>query len=362
MHQPTGTAITLSCPSQNNGNYVDATNFDYLSQDNEYLEGSHVASNALGAMVYNVTGNLQTPVVVPPWDNRNAAYNLCLQKLNEKVRGGLDLSVALAEAGTTTRMIKNVGKLLKHAVKLKPPGGYGSSRDVANGYLQYKYGWKPLMGDIFGAANESLRVVVNRLQRFSASARIPEEREDIVIYPHVDGVPDVPFTRKIRRGSFTACKIGLILEIPEESFQLNRWTSLNPVSVAYELIPYSFVVDWFVDIGSYLRDLETAVLYSTLFRSGYTSEIVRFDIRDECQNHSTPPVGGVSHRFEEVTGELIRTEFSRRRIATYPFPRRPTLNLDLSSGQLFSAAALLRQLLPAKGSRPPSPRGGGTVL
>lgn len=36
----------------------------------------------------------------------------------------------------------------------------------------------------------------------------------------------------------------------------------NPLSVAWELIPFSFVVDWFLPIGKYLDALDVPLLYT----------------------------------------------------------------------------------------------------
>jgi hypothetical protein len=280
-------------------------------------------------------------------------YNLALDRLNDKVRGNLDLSVALAEAGTTVRMFKNTAKLLRHARRLKPPGGFGSTRDVANGYLQYKYGWKPLLNDIFGVANESIRIVQNKLQRISAGAKVRENVPTTVFYSTIDGAPNVPAMRIKKETSFSGCRIGLILQIPPSAFRLDRWMSMSPLSIGWELIPYSFVVDWVFDVGSYLRNMETALLYNTTFYSGYVSEIRRVELDDFVANYDQV-VNGVRHSIPEAKGKLKHIEFFRRRLSAYPFPRKPTFNVDLSSGQLFSAAALLRQLLPA-GKRNPRP-------
>lgn len=359
-----GYSDQVVCPTSNKGNMVDATPWNYTISRVVRHYGKKETLTPSGGLIAGLHGVIDIPQQETR-SQKDTVYNMALNRLNDKVRGNLDLSIALAESGTTARMIRNTFKVLNHARKLKPPGGYGSTRDVANGYLQFKYGWKPLLSDVYNAANESIRVVVNKLERTSASAKIPEGRKYIRKYASYGSSVDVPVERTVSEGSFSGCKIGVSLEIPPDSFRLDRWTSVNPVSIAWELVPYSFVVDWFFDIGSYLRNIETGLLLGARFRSGYVSEIWRSEVLDELDGWVSPTnIYNQKHRYTANVGERLDLIFTRARLSNYPFPRRPTINVDLGSGQLFSAAALLRQLLPDQngagsraGQQQPSRRG-----
>jgi hypothetical protein len=352
LFRPIGWYDYVTCPISNKGDFFIPTPWNYTVHREDYIEGAQKKFQVSPpVMISSTEGNLGAPIPVPTWDARDSMYNLALNRLNDKVRGNLDLSVALAEAGTTTRMIKNTLKLLRHARKLKPPGGFGSTRDVANGYLQFKYGWKPLLSDIFGVADESIRIVQNKIQRISAGSKVRESGPVTVVYSSINGSPNVPAMRMRAESSFSGCRIGVILQIPPSAFRLDRWMSMNPISIGWELIPYSFVVDWVYDIGSYLRNMETALLYNTVFYSGYVTEIRRVEAEDFVANYDQV-VNGVRHTIPEAKGKLLHIEFFRRRLSAYPLPRKPTIDVSLSSSQLFSAAALLRQLLPA-GKRGP---------
>lgn len=272
----------------------------------------------------------------PTWD-RTLVYNMALEKLNSKVRGGLDLSIMLAEAKTTARMIKSLGKLTDFA-RLRR---FGSTKDLANGWLQYQYGWKPLMSDIFGIANESINIVLATIQKVRSRVTLPIE-VDFVKGPYqVAGLTSVKTS--IRGKGKQSCTIVLELDVPQSSFDVARWTSLNPVSIAWELTPYSFVIDWFYDVGSYLRNLESALYYNTLFRSGYTSELYAYDGKQSVINHRSQ-FSGYYYLLNAVAG-VRRREFVRTKLTSYPLPRKPTFSVDLNSSRLLSAAALLRQLL-----------------
>ncbi len=355
----TGFYDYVICPTSNRGDMERPTAWSYTIHSEDRPTGTAVVRTKAGSgfvVTSKQTGCSGDVPFTANWENRDAAYNLALVKLNDQVRGDLDLSVALAEAGTTARMIKATGKLLNHARKLKPPGGFGSTKDVANGYLQFKYGWNPLVSDVFKAADESLRIVFNELRKFKAEVRIPRDGTYQVVYPSVFNAVNVPVSRNAGKGkTYAGCTIGLALAIPPSSFQLDRWTSMNPVSLAWELIPYSFVVDWFVDIGSTLRNVETACLYNAAFKWGYVSEINRLEADDSILSHRERINATQERELYSVTAKVKHIQFNRSLLSTYPFPRRPTVKVDLGSSQLFSAAALLRQLLP-DGSKKQAPR------
>lgn len=277
----------------------------------------------------------------PDWsDTRNANYNRALERLNSKVRGDLDLGVSLAEFGQTKRMIANLAKVSNYA----HVSGFGSGRDLANGWLQWQYGWKPLMSDVFDAANEGFNICLNQIKKISgtASSRLtgcgwtPEG----LIYLE-------PWLTFAEGAGKTGCRICITCELPGAT--LDRWSSLNPVSLAWELTPYSFVVDWFYDVGSYLRAFETALLYQVRFKTGYFSEIYGYDGVEWTgyQKHDHPFPSNPPHITENfgMTKSIKRRRFLRTKLVTYPFPRPPSLKADLGAERLLSLASLLGQLV-----------------
>jgi len=312
---------------------------------------------------YGNTGvNIDDPVVsglFADWD-RNTVRNLALDRLNEKVRGGLDLSVSVFEARQTKRMLKSTAKLLNFARSQRPKGGYkhrlGSTKDVANGYLQFKYGWSPLLNDIFGIANESIRMHMNALQKYTASAKMPLKSTKLVLRA-IDGVN---CNAKRAMEGESRCRFAIWMKMPPTAFDLARFTSLNPISIGWELIPYSFVVDWVYDVGSYLRNVETAMLYGSQFVRGYTSEIFACETVETISGHSSTAFDGTIDKLDGMKAWNKYLQFQRTVLGSYPFPWRPSFKVDLSSDNLITSAALLRQLLDdaPKGT---GGGGGGTI-
>lgn len=302
--------------------------------------------------IYKISGdlNVNTPAFTPAsWENRNAAYNLALDRLNDKLRGGLDLGVALAESGQTRRMIKSLNRVVKFA-QYRRVGNFirDASRDLSNGWLEWQYGWKPLCSDVFGALDEGLNIVKATLQKAKGRGTIRMDKTVNRIGAFESNDQDFPFQEEFEEKN--SCTIGVTIEVPPDKFDATRWSSLNPLSLGWELIPYSFVVDWFFDVGSFMRNMETALLYNTRFKQGYSSEIM-------CSKRTMRLIGlksGVIRNFIpypayrqvcDLEAQQYNCEFRRFILASYPFPRPPSFSVDLGSQRLFSAAALLRQLI-----------------
>lgn len=303
-------------------------------------------------VLQNTTTGVMSPgdLSEPPWD-RNTVYNMALDRLNDKVRGSLDLSISVFERRQTVRMVQSLVKVIRHAKKTVARAARESdnlprfrdpTRSLADGWLQYTYGWKPLLSDIFGIADETIRHTLNETQRIRGRAHLPIKGLGYIT-KNVDAC-NIARVLSIGEGK-QGCMINVSLAPPAKDFEVSRWTSLNPVSIGWELIPYSFVVDWFYDVGSYLRNLETAFLYNSQFRGGYVSELFAYT-GDETLNGQFFSAGpGVLDDFSGLDAHLLVRRFQRAPLAAYPFPRAPSIKTDLSGNRLLSAASLLRNLL-----------------
>jgi hypothetical protein len=146
---------------------------------------------------------------------------------------------------------------------------------------------------------------------------------------------------------------------------LSQWSSLNPVSLAWEVIPYSFVVDWLIDVGSFLRNWETALLFGVRFKDGYVSTLEAYKGKETAQNNANGMLYGVPNGYprswwpagEEPKAFRRYVNFNRTVLASWPYPRQPTFHVGLGSQRLFSAASLIRQLLD-RNYHSPRTRGG----
>jgi hypothetical protein len=308
--------------------------------------GGVYGGNYNNPWVCDFSGMIQNlPDVTPDyWKDVEGPYNKALGKLNDKVRGGLDISVAIAESHQTNKMLKSIHKAERYI------SGFGPRR-WANEWLEYKYGWKPLLSDVYDAANEL--IAVNNIHT------IFKGKAHSHIYPRFaissPGSVDVSSTgyetlyqvkTNIKAEAWNSVHLEVELALPNSAARAARWSSLNPVSIAWELTPYSFVVDWFLDIGSYLRDLESSWLYQSMFKSGFRSNLYWANSSGSCSysNKNSREYFSCIHGIQ-AKSTMQRIVFERILLNSYPCPNLPRVNTDLSSGRLITAAALLMQFI-----------------
>lgn len=270
----------------------------------------------------------------------------------------VDLGTAFAERNATARMLGDTARRMADAARSLRRGEFrnaaralGIKGDVGkprgsnwtNHWLQLQYGWKPLLSDIYGSADAlskrersdwrvtakayrstERRVVYNRLPGFSPSTGLPTNS---------DGFYGVAVTRQ---GVFTR-----IDAVPDNDLTMSL-TSLgvtNPLNVAWELVPYSFVVDWVLPIGSWLSSLDAMLGYTSAYTSVSTrSETIWTDTGASADKGS--PYTFVRNDWfgTKRLFELRRTAQAGVPVAAFPRPKDPR-----SLGHMANGLSLLAQ-------------------
>lgn len=315
---------SVTCMAANPGDKVHPTAWSYNVDRSTNFNGYEQSFSLVdGKLLSTRSGYIPVLMNQPAPPNFTgelaSAQAKALTKLNKLVRGELDLSIAIAEAGKTAEMIRSIVKAERWCAGITP-------RRLAESWLEYTYGWRPLAADIYNAASEVTRSVDNGLLKVTASAR-------------------VKLTNPVGQGTgqsieqigqpIAFAKYGVVMKSMTTSQELSRWTSLNPLSIAWELLPYSFVIDWFYNVGDYLRGMETSLLFNTSFLYGYLSKGYGWDYRVLYNKTQTSqPQKSVAN------GMYHRRHFERSVLSSYPVPYTPTFQADLSWRRLVSAAAL----------------------
>lgn len=206
-----------------------------------------------------VTGDLVSWVLDPSnlfIDNiAGVARNRLTNKL---IRSRAALGVSIASAGQAYNMISTRALQLYFAYKsLKQgrfkrflahlglnPRKYGrpkksALKDTAGTWLEYTFGWAPLVGDIYSAVD----VIQGRysVERSHGTCSKSESRlrktatSENLAYRHVR-VVCTSHIKVINPSLGLANQLGLV----------------NPFQVAWDLVPFSFVVDWFVKVNKFI--------------------------------------------------------------------------------------------------------------
>lgn len=266
------------------------------------------------------------------WDCRSTeevdrAVTETLLRLKDKK---IDLGTALAESVKSANMVADAAKelwtLLLAVKRGQLPKGRKSSLglDVASGFLEYKYGWKPLISDLYGLYEASRKKILDGREKiFSAERHISGSWEDSRDTQY--------WTNRVQHASVVgSCKIWA--RVNDSIFTtLNQYGLANPLSLAWELVPYSFVVDWGLPIGNYLEALNAA--HGLTFVGGFKS------IHCEGTTSGTLKGSGVRQGVE-----VNHLSLSRTKLTSFPSPVLYAKS-PFSTGNVESALAIHRQLI-----------------
>jgi hypothetical protein len=191
----------------------------------------------------------------------DSVKNHLLSKLLEKVKGhSFNAGVSASQVHLTANMVVGtLGKLGRSFMALRHGDFATAARqlgvsprttrlkpsDVAGRWLELQYGWKPALADVYSAAKamESISEGPSKT-RFSVRSNESTTR----VFKTVTFLGDSTTAHCDFSRSYT-------FEAYEEMGFARQLGLLDPLSVAWEVLPYSFVVDWFLPIGQYLSNL-----------------------------------------------------------------------------------------------------------
>lgn len=224
----------------------------------------------------------------PVWDANLASYsrNKCDAKLNQ---AELDIGMMLAEMQETIKFlvnpIMNLSKFLKEY-----KGCRASIDSFGNTWLAFKYGAEPLVKDINDIIDYINRKLVDNPYTFrKKKGQYVDKKTETVLLGI--GSPlmrcNTQSIRTYSRKSVSNVYYQLVLECAER-MRAKRfgWDLEQALALGWELIPYSFVVDWFVDVGNWLRAISPSSHADVLGRC--TSQHVVMTVQNEHVGDFSP--------------------------------------------------------------------------
>lgn len=329
-----------------NGDYHTATYNSFDRVLSSYLEGTTSQKLDFGSFLFYLesSGSQGTNPTgrVNPSDLIAACYEEAIGKYYDQQRSTIDLSVDIAQAGQVRAMVRESLQLanyvLRHptrVLKRAYADWRRAPRQLGGQWLAFQYGWKPLAQSIYDTA---VKVMSSPPHLMKVKVRASQSRTFDDIQLGAENYSSRTFGRETA-GCEIACSF---THRTDMTGLLSEFTSLNPVSLAWELTPYSFVVDWFVDVGGYIRNMESAVLAGSGFVSGYVTRTSK--ISSETQVFQNYELGSTS-KYQSLKGTYDRRYKVRSPLANTPTPELPRFRMDLGSGRLLNAAALLSQHL-----------------
>lgn len=245
---------------------------------------------------------------------RLRAQNKCYERFVSKIHETAELGLLTAERVEAADLIyQRVTQLRKgwlalrlgrfkeflHQIRVQTPlkkhRGMvrNRSKQASALWLEYWFGWSPLVSDVYTAIRlidspyPSLKVFA------SARAKDPGEPERVN--------PWGGTYNELREHEFSFRMQAEVAVSNPMLYRASQFGIVNPATIAWELVPFSFLVDWFIPVGNYLRSYSDFA--GLTLTNAFTTE------RVTSKNYSSALVGS-NNRTTRFTGEsftLTRT-------------------------------------------------------
>lgn len=191
-------------------------------------------------------------------------------------------------------------------------------RRLGSRWMEYRYAIMPLI--------YSMKDVNEMLAKRDAVFKTERSRQKI----HHDFTRDEALPAPWGVFTYTRCDLETIVsstvKLGYDRGALQRvlsQTAFNPFKTAWELIPYSFVVDWFLNVGDLITsqtsiNLASQTVCCTSVRKRETTEIWLFDKSSDVStaNRSANPCGG-AQSFNYVHTRNVEQVLQRTTVESY---------------------------------------------
>jgi hypothetical protein len=213
--------------------------------------------------------------------------------------------------------------------------GKNAPKAAGNAWLELQYGWTPALADVENAATLLAEKLETKRDFSTIRVKTKAGRQFIVQEKYSNPTPFNALTKRIYEVDHSAryvwrLRLGL-LNIP------GQLGLLNPALIAWELVPFSFVADWFFPVGDWLETLDADMRFFHLGGSYTTRTKINLT---EVYSYSSPSTT-VSGLGSGSRMSLVRTPVTEVPNPSYAdFPSK----LGLIGGKrAVSAIALLQQ-------------------
>jgi len=199
----------------------------------------------------------------------------------------------------------------------------------ADNFIEYSFGWAPLVGDI----STALDVLIRGPLPIKISASGSDSR---LWWKHRE---EGPYSREFDTAYYSVrvyLRAQLVLQNPD-LLLANQLGLVNPVATAWELVPFSFLVDHLTSVGAYLSS---------------ATDFVGVELRNPCTSTTYEytrdrlAASGASSPYWYSYTDRIRSKGFKRVPGAIPGPPltlRPQTGLSLHRGGIY-ISLLLQQL------------------
>lgn len=219
----------------------------------------------------------------------------------------------------------------------------GSTKSLSNTTLAFQFGIRPLLSDAYSAGIALARYVNGGSDVFTvkSTGTSTDSTSSSVNYtqnPNWNCWTDGKINRQVTQ----TVEVRYVLQyrVSNGTTQtLSQLGLINPAEIAWEMLPWSFVIDWFLPLGRYIASLSSEA--GVTFVSGVKTVVTTTEYQTQAVYKHTPSY--VRTFAGEVNGyKKIETKV-RTVLSAAPTPQFPSFENPFSVNHLIDALALARQ-------------------
>jgi len=325
-----------------NGHYLDKTWYRQRRPYNQNLTYSRV--EGWGTNPYDSTHAWRFAAFASSYLGSDQAYAKAYSRVVDQLGENAGIGVTLAQWKQADQMVSNRVTQLRtftyHLANRNPLGvaaslgikasqaskilktRHGVQRKLSDLWLEFWFGWKPAVQDIYTALEvfDDFIPWASLKGTGKASARLLVE-------------PATPWGERLSLAGEVRCSVGIDVRLVNPNVRtLNQLGLLNPALIAWDAIPWSFVLGWVSNIDMWLSSFTDFAGFET--SNGYVSR--RCLLAGRVSRQDLPDYGG--------HGSGVAN--SRSIIGSLPRPALQLKGLTLRPARALTAIALLTQKLP----------------
>lgn len=290
-------------------------------------------------------------------------------KLSSNLAEGIASTlVSVAEAHKTIRMIAKAIRYLRrpirdaakelHISRRVLGGNNARSRRArkrvmdraSNAWLEGRYGWRPFIYDVMDHV-EAANTIVN-VRRTVRDFGLLDEKQVVTRTPIQYSTTSGPLQRDLVRTTIyqRIWRIGQTCDYRSGLDLTARKYGLYDIAgAAWDLVPLSFVYDWFINLGDALRSLEAYALIDERVGWTVTEDLLRYHTHIEDVDLVPKLTSFATVSVEELYGNDFDELFSvKQRIKVASFLPALGLRYQLDLPKIADLAALFRQFLRSR--------------
>lgn len=283
----------------------------------------------------------------PPGFTISKLEQAALAQFNgRKRKGSASLGVTLGSWAQSSSMIsarfQQASRLLDNAAKRLVNGPKAKLRrlrkerdPLANLVLENQFGWLPLLEDIRSA----VRVLGGET---IPTFLVGRQSADLTYYRPWSVVPSGQEGRSWTESYSGTARVTVAAECyvsNPNTFLLNHMGLLNPLAVAWDLIPWSFVVGMFVNVNAMLRSLSDDVGLTFQNQSTTISSTTTYSIDQLWINRLNPNFV----KYEGGSRKRIKGKWRTRSVGSVPSVKWSVHVPELNRMQMLIAGSLVLQ-------------------